>query len=80
MRLDRERRWTRSSPACASTMPALRVVTQPHHASSSSTRCPDDVAAAFDCESQVTLGDPKQVKRAYGNYFGATFLVDGRPQ
>ena len=61
------------------TMPALRAFRQPHEAQFVIYSVPDDVAAAFDCESQLTLGDPKQVKRAYGNYFGATFTVDGRP-
>ena len=44
-------------------MPALRVVRQPHTAQFVIYSVPDDVAAAFDCEGQLTLGDPKPVKR-----------------
>jgi len=57
--------------------PALRVVRQPHHAQFVIYAVPDDVAASFDCESRLTLGDPKSVRRAYGNYFGASFYIDG---
>ena len=59
-------------------MPALRVVRQPHHARFVIYEVPNDVAAWFDCESQLTLGDPGAVRRAYGTYFGATFYIDGR--
>jgi hypothetical protein len=62
-------RWTR---------PGLRVVKQRHHAQFVLYSVPDDVAMAFDCESRLTLGDPKTVGRTYGNYFGATFFVSGR--
>jgi hypothetical protein len=55
---------------------ALRVVNQPHHAQFVIYSVPDDIAARFDCESRVTLGDPKTVRRKYGNYFGATFYVN----
>lgn len=58
--------------------PALRVVRQPHHAQFVIYAVPDDVAAAFDCESQLTLGDPAKARRAYGNYYGATFYIAGR--
>ncbi len=57
---------------------ALRVVRQPHHAQFVIYSVPDDVAAAFDCESRLTLEDPANVRRTYGNYFGATFYVNGR--
>ena len=57
---------------------ALRVVRQPHHAQFVIYSVPDDVAAAFDCESRLTLEDPANVGRTYGNYFGATFYVNGR--
>ena len=57
--------------------PALRVVSQPHHAQFVLYSVPDDVAASFDCESQLTLADPARVGRAYGNYFGATFYIAG---
>jgi hypothetical protein len=60
------------------TSPALKVVTQPHHAQFVISAVPDDVAAAFDCESRLTLSDSKKVARAYGNYYGATFYVSGR--
>jgi hypothetical protein len=55
---------------------ALRVVKQPHHAQFVIYSVPDDIAARFDCESRVTLGDPKTVRRKYGNYFGATFYIN----
>ena len=58
--------------------PALRVVSQPHHAQFVIYAVPDDVAAAFLCESRLTLGDPARARRTYGNYFGATFYVNGR--
>jgi len=59
--------------------PALRVVRQPHQAEFVVYSVPEDVAAAFDCESQLSLGDPKVVKRKYGTYFGSTFMLAGRP-
>ena len=58
--------------------PALRVVSQPHHAQFVIYAVPDDVAAALDCENRLTPGDPARARRAYGNYFGATFYVNGR--
>jgi hypothetical protein len=58
--------------------PELRTVQQPHQAQFVIYSVPDDVAAAFDCESQLRLGDPKQAKRTYGNFFGASFLVKGQ--
>ena len=60
------------------TLPGLRAVNQPHHAQFVIYSVPDDVAAALDCESRLTLANPDRVKRVYGNYFGATFYVDGR--
>ncbi|MCM3880335.1 MAG: hypothetical protein ND807_09520, partial [Vicinamibacterales bacterium] len=60
------------------TRPALKVVRQPHHAQFVIYAVPDDVAAAFDCESRLTLGEARNAKRTYGNYFGSTFYVDGR--
>jgi hypothetical protein len=56
----------------------LRVVRQPHHAQFVIYAVPDDIAAAFDCESRLTPGDAKRIRRTYGNYFGATFYVAGR--
>jgi hypothetical protein len=58
--------------------PGLRVVQQPHHAQFVIYDVPDDIAAAFDCESRLTPGDAKTIKRTYGNYFGSTFFVAGR--
>jgi hypothetical protein len=55
----------------------LKIVTQPHHARVVITAVPDDVAAAFDCESRLMLGDARKTPRAYGNYFGATFFIKG---
>ena len=34
--------------------------------------------AAFDCESQLTPGDARKAPRAYGHYYGATFVIKGR--
>ena len=58
--------------------PAVRVVSQPHHAQFVLYSVPDDVAASLDCASQLTLADPANVRRSYGNYFGATFYIAGR--
>ena len=60
------------------TMPGLRAVKQPYHAQFVIYSVPDNVAAALDCESRLTLANPDRVKRVYGNYFGATFYVAGR--
>ena len=57
--------------------PALKVVQQPHHAQFVLYSVPDDVAAAFDCETRLTPGGARKPARQYGNYFGATFFVDG---
>ena len=57
--------------------PALKVVQQPHHARFVLYSVPDDVAAAFDCESRMTPGGAKKPARRYGNYFGSTFFVAG---
>jgi hypothetical protein len=56
----------------------LKVVNQPHQAQFVVYSVRDDVAAAFDCESRITLGDAKDVPRVYGNYFGSTFNIRGR--
>ncbi len=58
--------------------PALKVVQQPHHAQFVISSVPDDVAAAFDCESRLTPSSGKKATRTYGNYFGATFYVNGQ--
>ncbi len=60
------------------TRPGLRVVQQPHHAQFVVYSVPDDIAAEFDCESALTAGDARRVKRRHGNFFGATFYVAGR--
>ena len=57
--------------------PALKVVQQPHHAQFVLYSVPDDVAAAFDCETRMTPGGAKKPARQYGNYFGSTFFVNG---
>jgi hypothetical protein len=59
------------------TTPGLRLVKQPHHAQFVIYAVPDDVAAAFDCESRQSLITEKSVARTYGNYFGATFYIKG---
>jgi hypothetical protein len=43
--------------------PALRVVRQPHHAQFVIHAVPDDVAATFDCENQLELGEPPRARR-----------------
>ena len=60
------------------TKPGLRVVSQRDHPQFVLYSVPDDIAAAFDCQSRFTLGDPAKVRRVYGNYFGATFYIAGR--
>ena len=57
-------------------LPALRTVNQPHHAQFVVYSVPDDVAAAFDCEGRLRLGDPKKARRRYGTYFGTTFNIN----
>lgn len=59
------------------TTSGLRLVEQPHHAQFVVYAVPDDIAAAFDCESQYSLGGRDSARRAYGNYFGATFYIKG---
>jgi hypothetical protein len=58
--------------------PALKVVTQPHHAQFVIYSVPDDVAAEFDCESRLTLAATTKPSRVYGRYYGATFYIDGQ--
>jgi hypothetical protein len=58
------------------TLPAVRVVNQPHHAQYVVYSVPDDVAAALNCESRLRLGDPKKTRRQYGTYLGATFNIN----
>jgi len=60
------------------TKPGLRVVEQPHGGQFVVYSVPDDIAATLDCESRLMPGDSKEVKRAYGNYFGTTFYVAGQ--
>ena len=64
--------------ATQSTKPGLRVVSQRYQPQFVIYSVPDDIAAALDCQSQFTLGDPAKSKRAYGNYFGATLYIAGR--
>jgi len=59
-------------------LPALRVVSQRHQSQFVLYSVPDDVAATLDCQNRFTLADPAKVKRAYGNYSGATFHIAGR--
>ncbi len=54
----------------------LKLVDQPHHAQFVLYSVPDDVAARFDCESRLILGEGEDAGREYGNYFGSTFYVD----
>ena len=55
----------------------LKVVTQKHHPQFVIYVVPDDIAARFDCESRLSLADPRRASRQYGNYFGATFYING---
>ena len=55
----------------------LKVVTQKHHAQFVIYVVPDDIAARFDCERRLSLGDPRRASRQYGHYFGATFYING---
>jgi hypothetical protein len=60
------------------TNPALKVVTQPHHARFVLYAVPDDVAATLDCESrQAGLGATPPSRR-YGTYYGSLFYAPGR--
>jgi hypothetical protein len=59
------------------TNPGLQLVTQPHHAQFVVYSVPDDVAAAFDCENQLSLARNERTRRRYGNYFGSTFYIKG---
>jgi hypothetical protein len=59
------------------TTPALKVVQQPHHPQFVIYSVPDDVAAAFDCETRMTPGGGKKPAHQYGNYFGSTFFMNG---
>jgi hypothetical protein len=60
------------------TNPALKVVTQPHHAQFVLYSVPDDVATGLDCQNQLTVGRPTQGARVYGTYFGAVFYAAGQ--
>lgn len=57
-------------------LPALKLVDQPHHPRFVLYSVPDDVAARFDCESRLRVGDLESASREYGRYFGATFYVN----
>jgi hypothetical protein len=59
------------------TTPGLRLVKQAHHAQYVVYAVPDDLAAVFDCESSSLLARSAGARRAYGNYFGATFYIKG---
>jgi hypothetical protein len=56
--------------------PALRVVQQPHHAQVVIYSVPEDVAASFDCQSQLTAAAPAKASRSYGKYHGAVFHLN----
>ena len=56
----------------------LRVVTQAHHAQFVLYAVPDNVAATFDCQRRITLGQPVRASRSYGRHFGTVFYVAGR--
>ncbi len=56
--------------------PGLRLVTQRRHAQFVVYAVPDDIAAAFECESRQSAAT-RAPKRQYGNYFGTTFYIRG---
>lgn len=58
--------------------PALRVLSQPHHARFVLYEVPDDVAAEFECESRLAAATRSPPKRVYGRYFGAMFHIAGQ--
>jgi len=58
--------------------PALKVVSQRHHPQFVIYEVPDDLAAAFECDSRLMANTEKPPKRSYGNFFGSTFFVSGR--
>jgi hypothetical protein len=58
-------------------IPALRLVTQPHHAQYVVYAVPDDVAARFDCELRLSPGSAAKVSRVYGNFYASVFRVGG---
>ena len=60
------------------TNPALKVVTQPHHAQFVLYSVPDDVAAGLDCQNRLSIGRPDSAARVYGTYFGAVFYAAGQ--
>lgn len=58
--------------------PALRVVSQPHHARFVLYEVPDDVAAEFECDSRLAAATTSPPRRVYGRYFGAMFYIAGQ--
>jgi len=58
-------------------IPGLRAVRQPHQAQFVLYDMPADMAARFDCASQLTPGAPTKQPRAYGQHFGASFRIAG---
>jgi hypothetical protein len=60
-------------------IPALKVVSQPHHAQFVIYSVPDDVAAVFECENRLMTDGREKARRVYGNFFGSMFYIDGRP-
>jgi hypothetical protein len=60
-------------------MPGIKVVNQPHHAQFVLYAVPDDLAAGLECENRMQPGGSPRPARAYGNYYGSTFHVRGRP-
>ena len=62
------------------TIRGLRAVTQPHQSQFLLYEVPDDVAARFDCATQLTPGAPTKASRAYGQHFGSVFRIAGPGQ
>ena len=58
-------------------IPGLRQVRQPNQAQYVLYDVSDDLAARFDCASQLTPGAPTKHPRASGEHFAATFRIAG---
>ena len=58
-------------------IPGLRAGPQPNQAQYVLYDVSDDLAARFDCASQLTPGAPTKRPHAYGEHFAATFRIAG---
>ena len=58
--------------------PGLRLVNQPHSTRFTMYRVSNEVAASFDCESQLTLALSSKAMAMLGTHMATTFYIDGR--